>query len=452
MASNIPFRKAPLNETKTSGGWLVFRAGKNPAAWAQLPGAEGFEKAFGPAEIEALKAKAKEKSSAAGVFVREIPESWIALPTGIDIQVHLRHPGQPHKEELEGGLASALLGGYDAVLTMPNTQPFLDNAGALRAAQESARSLCEKYPVKIAFTASATLGMKGESPTDIDSLAEAGAAAITDDGWGVKSAEAQDAIFAACARNDLLFQQHAEMPGHRGVATSSAFQRSHKLPEYPRSAECDMIRRDIALLRKTPNARYHVLHVSTLESLEEIRKAKAEGLHVTAEVTPHHLFFSNSDIPPGTDERSAYFKMNPPLFGPEDKAALRAALRDGTIDCVSTDHAPHEKELKAKGWLLSPFGTRGLETALPALLTLVKEGELTLERLEEVFSTVPRRILNQPALMEPSGMLFVNPHAAYTVTEKELPGVSVNSCFLGATLHGRIELRCEPGAVYERRD
>jgi len=130
--------------------------------------------------------------------------------------------------------------------------------------------------------------------------------------------------------------------------------------------------------------------------------------------------------------------------------ALRAALRNGTIDCVSTDHAPHEKELKAKGWRLAPFGTRGLETALPALLTLVKEGELSLTRLEEVFSSVPRRILGQMELMEPTGTLFVNPDATFTVEESDLPGISVNSCFLGATLHGRIEMRCEPSIVYER--
>lgn len=445
MSPNNPFRKSKLRPTDVKG-WMVSRQGKNQAAWALLPGSMRVAHTSDPTAIAAL----KEKARAAGATIREIPSAWIALPTGIDIQVHLRHPGQPHKELLEGGLASALDGGYDAVVTMPNTQPFLDNPAALTEAIASAKALEALYPVRIGFTASATLGMQGQQATDIDALAKAGACAITDDGWGVKSSEAQAAIFAACARNDLLFQQHAEMPGHKGVATSSDFQKSHSLPEYPRSAECDMIRRDIELLRKTPNARYHVLHVSTRESLDEIRKAKAEGLKVTAEVTPHHLFFSSDQIPPESDERSGYFKMNPPLFGPEDKAALRAALRDGTIDCVSTDHAPHEKELKTKGWLLAPFGTRGLETALPALLTLVKEGELSLERLEEVFSSAPRKVLGFPELMEPTGMLFVDPEIAHTVEENDLPGVSVNSCFLGASLHGRIELRCEAGAIYER--
>jgi len=445
MSPNNPFRKSKLRPTNIKG-WMVSRIGNNAAAWARLPGASGIEHATTPAAIAAL----KEKARAAGALVRDIPSHWIALPTGIDIQVHLRHPGQPHKELLEGGLASALDGGYDAVVTMPNTHPFLDNPAALKEAIDSAKALEALYPVRIGFTASATVGMQGQQATDIDALSNAGACAITDDGWGVKSSEAQAAIFAACTRNNLLFQQHAEMPGHKGVATSSRFQASHSLPEYPRSAECDMIRRDLELLRKMPSARYHVLHVSTRESIDEIRKAKAEGLRVTAEVTPHHLIFSSDQIPPESDERSGYFKMNPPLFGPEDKAALRAALRDGTIDCVSTDHAPHEKELKTKGWLLAPFGTRGLETALPALLTLVKEGELSLQRLEEVFSSAPRKVLGRAEFMEPTGMLFVDPEAAHTVEEGDLPGVSVNSCFLGTALHGRIELRCEPGTVFER--
>ncbi len=440
------FNPARLHSVQAAG-WIVFRDGsgtQEPSAWASLPKSSSIKEAKGAAAL-ALREEAKKS----GCVERSIPSHWLVLPTGIDLQVHLRHPGQPMKEELEGGLASALDGGFDTVITMPNTNPFLDSAEALHAAIASAQEAEKKYPVRVAFTAAATQGMQGQSPTDIDSLAKAGAVAITDDGWGVKSEAAQDEIFAACARNDILFQQHAEMPGHKGVATASAFQKSQSLPEYPRTAESEMIRRDIALLRKNPGARYHVLHVSTRESLEEIRKAKTEGLRVTAEVTPHHLIFSNADIPEGKE--SANFKMNPPLFSPEDRAALRAALRDGTIDCVSTDHAPHEQELKEKGWTLAPFGTRGLETALPSLLTLMKEGELSLKRLLEVFSESPRKLLGKPEFLQPTGLLFVDPSATHTVEEEDLPGISRNSCFLGATLHGRIELRGEPGQFFERK-
>ncbi|MGZ3696445.1 MAG: amidohydrolase family protein, partial [Bdellovibrionota bacterium] len=332
-----------------------------------------------------------EKVRTEGGLVKEIPAHWKAIPTGIDLQVHLRFPGQPDKETLEGGLESALYGGYDSVVTMPNTNPFLDKPEILSAAIADWKEHASDYPVRVGFTASATVGMQGQEPADIHALARAGAVAITDDGWGVKSDEAQAKIFAACATDDLLFQQHAEMPGHRGVTPASKFQREQNLPEYPRTAESGMVARDLALLRKNPKARYHILHISTRETLAEIRKAKKAGLNVTAEVTPHHLYFSNADIPVAPGAESTNFKMNPPLFDPEDRAALREALRDGTIDCVSTDHAPHEPSLKAEGWIKSPFGTRGMETALSVLTTLVKEGELSFERLVEVFSTAPRR-------------------------------------------------------------
>jgi dihydroorotase len=435
-------RKAPLKKISAPQGWIITqkKAG-GLKAWADFGGKK--KSAEGEAAEQLLK-----EARQLGALEKEIPESWMALPTGLDIQVHLRHPGQPHKETLEGGLESALLGGYDSIVSMPNTNPFLDTAAALKAAQDSSEALSREYPVRIGFAASATKGMQGQEAADIGALAAVGAVAITDDGWGVKSDLAQEEIFAACEEHDLLFQQHAEMPGHKGVTPAGPFQQKHSLPEYPRSAESEMIRRDISLLRKHPGARYHVLHVSTKESLAEIRKAKAEGLRVTCEVTPHHLIFSNHDIPEPSDPRCTYFKMNPPLFGPEDRSALREALRDGTIDCVSTDHAPHETHLKADGWIKSPFGTRGLETALPALLTLVAKGELSFERAVEVFSTAPRKVLG--LFPEPTGMLFVDPSLTYTVTKEELPGVSENSCFLGADLTGRIEIRTETGWIYVR--
>lgn len=430
-----PNRKAPFRSVDSPQGWVVFQKeqGKVVRAWTATQTAEG-------ADAQSL--------VSGGKVQKEIPSHWIALPTGIDLQVHLRHPGQSQKETLIGGLESALYGGYDSVVTMPNTNPFLDNPEVLAEAIASCREAAADYPVRVGFTASATKGMQGQDPTDIGALARAGAVAVTDDGWGVKSAEAQASVFDQCRANDLLFQQHAETHGHKGVAPESDFQRRHQLPPYPRDAESSMVARDIELLRKVPGARYHILHISTRETLREIRLAKSEGLSVTAEVCPHHLFFSSADIP--EDYRSTYFKMNPPLFGPEDRAALREALRDGTIDCVSTDHAPHEKEMKGKGWLLAPFGTRGMETALSTLLSLVATNELSMARLVEVFSSSPRKILNRTEFAQSTGRLFVDPRKKFTVGMEDLPGISENSCFLGASLHGRIELRAERGRLYER--
>lgn len=436
------FTPAPLKKTASKNGIFVFR--KSGGKTSEIFSDDGRSAKGGDAE--SLERALKDQ----GALSVEIPERFLVLPTGMDLQVHLRFPGQADKESLEGGLESALLGGYDAVVTMPNTNPFIDNPAVLGKAIQDAKRACAEYPIRVGFTAAGTIGMQGESAADIEALAKAGAVAITDDGWGVKSDAAMDRILEASSRVGIMFQQHAEMPGHKGVATESLFQKSSGLPEYPRSAESEMIRRDVALLRKHPNARYHVLHVSTRESLNVIREAKDEGLPISAEVTPHHLFFSNADIPPEIHPLSTAFKMNPPLFGPEDREALRAALREGLIDCVSTDHAPHEASNKARGWKLSPFGTRGLETALPALLTLVKRGELSLGRLQEVFCFRPRALLGREEFRVPTGLLFVDPDKTYTISDAELPGISKNSCFLGSSLTGRVEMRLEKGALYRR--
>lgn len=419
--------------------WQKDRQG-NPKAWEG--DAQGIREFSGAEALEA-----KKSAAAKGKWMQEVPSSWKCLPTGLDLQVHLRFPGQAHKETLEGGLSSAWVGGYDSLVSMPNTDPFLDNPQALELAIEASSEMAQQYFVKVGFAASATLGMKGEVATDILALAKAGAVAITDDGWGVKSPEAQEEIFARCAATGLLFQQHAEMPGHKGVATASEFQSRSSLTEYPRLAESQMIARDLEILRRQKKARYHVLHVSTRESLDLVRKAKEEGLNVTAEVTPHHLYFSNAEIPVAEDERTAYFKMNPPLFAPEDRAALLTALIDGVVDCVSTDHAPHENELKKKGWALAPFGTRGLETALPVLLDFYFKGAITWQRLLEVYTLRPREII--PSFGKPQGLLFVS-DAPLEVTRDSLPGISFNSCFLGTTLKGRIEWRAQKDCVFAR--
>lgn len=436
MSSNS--RKAPFFKTVCPKGWVVYQSER---AWYCFS-AEGKIKSSDSVKDILTRAKAL------GSWTKQIPDHWQPLSTGLDLQVHLRFPGQPQKETLEGGLESALLGGYDSIVSMPNTQPFLDTAENLAMAIQTSRELQSEYPVRIGFAASATIGMQGQAATQIDALAKAGAVAITDDGWGVKSDQAQEEIFAACAANNLLFQQHCEMPGHKGVTPAGPFQRRFQLPEYPRTAESEMIRRDLKLLRKHPSARYHVLHVSTKESLEEIERAKNEGLQVTVEVTPHHLYFSNEDIPEPVDPRCTYFKMNPPLFTPDDRAALRSALRKGLIDAVSTDHAPHEKDLKQKGWLMAPFGTRGMETALPVLLTLRDSLGLDMKRLEALFSESPRKILKH--FPEPTGLNFVDLDAAQQIQKDDLPGISENSCFLGQTLKGRIEMRVHPEVVYSR--
>ncbi len=388
----------------------------------------------------------------------EVPSHYICVPTGFDLQVHLRFPGQSDKETLEGGLLSAFMGGYDSLLTMPNSQPFLDSPEILKNARERfyqevstfSQFSTQQYSLPtVFFSGSGTLGMKGDKVSDIGGLVEAGAAAITDDGWGIGSSQAMKQALELSAKHNVPFLQHAEMPGHGGVASASAIQKKYHWPLYPDTAESEMVARDIRLLKQVPGAHYHALHISTRKTLEEIRKGKEAGLNITAEVTPHHLFFSNEDIPPPTHPQSTFFKMNPPLFSPTDRGALREGLQSGLIDCVSTDHAPHTLQSKELSWEKAPFGTRGLITALPTLITLMKQGALSLERLIEVYALKGREIL--PSAPEPKGYLFVDPEEKFTLSESSLPGISSNSCFLSQELLGIIALRVEPECIFTKK-
>lgn len=433
---------APFGKVETPKGWAAYQRGPEGLReiWCWLPEFTSIQREKGGAARGLM-----DRAIRSGATMEEISNGWRALPTGVDLQVHLRYPGQSQKETLEGGLEAALAGGLDTVLTMPNTNPFLDQPAVLA---DAIRNLRNAHPVKVLFSAAGTVGMRGEAAAPIAELVKAGAVAITDDGWGVRSPEAMESVLRACADSGVPFLQHAEMPGHKGVASASSFQKSENLPEYPREAESQMVRRDVELLRKVTRARYHVLHVTTRNTLEEVRRAKEAGLPVTCEVTPHHLVFANTDIPPESNPVSTAFKMNPPLFGPEDREALRAGLASGLVDFVSTDHAPHEWENKKGGWRTAPFGTRGLETMLPVLLTLVHEGVLSWARLEEVFSGAARRFLALSSV--PHGVLFVDPTEKWTVSEGDLPGISRNSCFLGYELRGRIHWRGGAGALYRR--
>jgi dihydroorotase len=410
-----------------------------------------------PGEVDIRSEKAetakglKEKAEKSGALVTEISPSAMAFPTGFDLQVHLRYPGQSDRETLSGGLNSALIGGYDTIVTMPNTDPFLDDpqvlAKAIKDCQQASVNL--GIPVTTLFTAAGTKGMKGDEASDIPALVAAGAVAITDDGWGVRSPEAMRKILESCRDANVAFLQHAEMPGHKGHASPSEFQRKHSIPAYPRTVESQMVARDIELLESVKGARYHVLHVSTRETLDVVRRAKESGLDVTCEVSPHHLYFSNQDIPAElVPERVNSFKMNPPLFDPEDRDALIEGLANGLIDFVSTDHAPHRSDAKATEWALAPFGTRGMETALPVLVGLMWQGRISASRLVEVWSSKAREFL--PSKAGAKGLVFLDPARDYLVDAFELPGISRNSCFFDHRLRGRIDMRGEVGTFFAR--
>lgn len=318
-------------------------------------------------------------------------KSLFLAPGFIDVHVHLREPGGEHKETIETGTHSAAKGGYTTICAMPNTRPVPDTKENLTLVN----GLIEKNAlIRVLPYASITIREAGKERTNLAELKEQGAFAFTDDGVGIQQAgmmfEAmQDAakigmpIVAHCEDNSLIYG---------GVMHEGKRNKELGLPGIPSIAESVHITRDI-LLAEAAGAHYHVCHVSTKESVRVIRDAKKAGVHVTAEVTPHHLLLSENDIP--SDD--ADWKMNPPLRGQEDLMALREGLLDGTLDFIATDHAPHTAEEKANGMEKAPFGITGFETAFPLLYTnFVKSGKWTLQQLVDWMTKKPADVFGLP--------------------------------------------------------
>ncbi len=363
------------------------------------------------------------------------------MPAGVDPQVHLRVPGQAQKETPGTGLLAALRGGIGAVLTMPNTKPVIDSVEVCEEAVFELEEAQKMTGVRVYLTAALSRGLKGQEASDYKALARFGVKAFTDDGLGVVDDAIMHAAFAASVETGLPILQHAEFPGHGAVLAPGPLQARLGMPAYPASAEADMVARDLKILSQYPGARYHVLHVSARETLELVAKAKEQGLLVTCEVSPHHLWFCADDIK--SDDSS--FKMNPPLRSALDRKALRQGLRSGLIDFVATDHAPHESEAKSPNFKTAAFGTTGLETSLRVLLSLVDAGELDAARLVQIFASRPAEFLG---IAESFGditeqrelkAVLVDTKARSTITETDLFSLSKNNCFVGTELSGRLE-------------
>lgn len=312
-------------------------------------------------------------------------------PGFVDVHVHLREPGGEHKETIATGTLAAAKGGYTTICSMPNTRPVPDTKENLELVNDL---IAKNALIRVLPYASITIREAGKERTNLAELKEHGAFAFTDDGVGVQEAgmmyEAmQDAaqigmaIVAHCEDNTLIYG---------GAMHDGKRNKELGLPGIPSIAESVHIARDI-LLAEAAGAHYHVCHVSTKESVRTIRDAKKAGIHVTAEVSPHHLLLCEDDIP--MDD--ADWKMNPPLRGKEDLLALREGLLDGTLDCIATDHAPHTAEEKSVGMAKAPFGITGFETAFPLLYTnFVKQGNWTLQQLIDWMTRKPSEIFGLP--------------------------------------------------------
>lgn len=308
----------------------------------------------------------------------------IIIPGLTDVHVHLREPGFSYKETIKTGTEAAAHGGYTSVFSMPNLNPVPDSVENLKVQTDIIErdAVISVYPY-----ASITVGEKGEKLSDFEGLSKT-VKAFSDDGRGVQNPEImKNAMELAVAYNKII-AAHCEVNGllNGGYIHDGEYARNHNHRGICSASEYEQIKRDI-MLAKEIGCKYHVCHISAKESVEAIRKAKAEGVNITCETGPHYLVFSDGDL---TEE--GRFKMNPPIRSKEDRAALIEGIKDGTIDMIATDHAPHSYEEKSKGLEKSMMGVVGLETAFSVMYThFVKTGIITLEKLIELMSVNPNK-------------------------------------------------------------
>jgi dihydroorotase len=362
----------------------------------------------------------------------------VVAPGFIDMHVHLREPGFEYKETILTGCTAAAAGGFTAVCCMPNTNPPIDDESVVRLIKEKGRSalngLVDVYPV-----AAVTKDRKGEHLAPLAELAAAGAVAFSDDGDPVHDAEImRRALEYGSMYNRPVIQHAQDLPMTKGGAMNEGFTATRLgIPGMPAVAEDSVVARDIQITKYT-RARYHLAHMSTAGAVAMIRAAKGEGLSITCEVTPHHIALTDEAV----SDFDTNTKMNPPLRTREDVDALKKGLKDGTIDVIATDHAPHSFDEKQVEFQSAPFGIVGLETALGLVVTeLVNGGVLTLSQMIEKMSTNPRRILNLPEIRiaegQPANFTIFDPAAEWIVDTQAFKSKSKNSPFGGRKLTGK---------------
>ena len=367
---------------------------------------------------------------------------YAVFPGFCDVHVHLREPGFSYKETIASGSYACARGGYTAVCSMPNLKPVPDSVEHL---DQQLRLIEESACIHVYPYGAITMGEQGAALADLEGMAS-DVVGFSDDGRGGQSSEMMKAamlrakalgkiIVAHCEDNSLLHAgyihdgQYAKAHGHRGICSES---------------DWGQIQRDLELVRQT-GVKYHVCHISTKESVELIRKAKAEGLDVTCETGPHYLVMDDSML-----QEDGRFKMNPPLRAAQDREALVAGILDGTIDMIATDHAPHSAEEKAKGLEKSAFGVVGIETAFPILYThLVKPGIVTMERLMELLVTNPRERFRIPLGCDYS---IWDLEAEYPIDSRQFVSLGKATPFEGWVVQGRcMATVCDDKVVYQNK-
>ncbi|WDP88657.1 MAG: dihydroorotase [Desulfobacter sp.] len=376
-------------------------------------------------------------------------EGLIAVPGLIDVHVHLREPGHEYKETIESGLKAAAAGGFTAVCCMPNTKPVNDNAQVTSFIIEQGRKACAArvYPA-----GAISVGSSGTALAEIGDMKQAGIKAVTDDGLPVSSSQLMRRAMEYCKTMDIPILVHAE---DKDLANNGSMNEGPKatalgLRGIPNASESVMVCRDIAMAELT-GARVHFCHMSTAQSIDAIRQAKRKGIPVTCETAPHYFTLTDEDIPP----YDTNFKMNPPLRSEIDRQAIIEGLKDGTIDMIATDHAPHNIDEKDVEFDRAAFGIIGLETALPLALELVGRGHITMEELVEKMAKAPAELMginNDLVSGNPADLTLIDPDYEFIVDPDTFISKSRNTPFAGRQVKGRAAMTFGNGIrVYEAK-
>lgn len=401
------------------------------------------------------KIKLIQRENIDGDFDRVIDATGKFLSPGLcDPQVHFREPGLEYKEDIESGSKAAVKGGFTTVISMPNTSPTADNAAVVGNMWQRSKEvgICNVYP-----TGAVTKGLLGFELTNFRELKEAGAIALTDDGKGIQSDELFFQALKAAAELSLPVLDHSEDESLslKGAIHQGEIASKYGVKGIDPNSEAVHVERGCEMSAQT-GAHYHVLHISTERSINAVRKAKAQGLRVTAEVSPHHLLLCDEDIPerePG--ELDPNWKMNPPLRSKSDRAACIEALKDGTIDAIATDHAPHAPHEKAAPIEKAPFGIIGLETAFPLIYTyFVKTGGISLLKCIDLMSKQAGALfgldLGRIKIGKPADLVLFDLDNAFEISSEFFASKSKNSPFIGQKLFGKTKLTLFQGkVVYE---
>jgi dihydroorotase len=373
-------------------------------------------------------------------------DGLLLAPAFVDPHVHLRTPGREDEESIASGTAAAAAGGYCAILAMPNTDPVVDSAATLGSLVDTARAEAD---IPVGFLAAITKAQAGAELTEMAELADAGAVGFSDDGVPVSTPGLMRRALQYGAVTGRRLALHCEETtlSRGGQMHEGEVSAELGFTGYPSVAESLMVERDLGLAAYERQP-VHLLHLSAWESVQAVRRARAEGVTATAEVTPHHLCLTDEAV----RSLDPNLKMNPPVRSPSDRTALVEGLKDGTITAIATDHAPHARHEKEVPFEAAPFGVTGLETAFAALYTnLVEPGLLPLGTLLERMSSGPARIygLDEPriAVGSVANLVLLDLKASYRITEDLFKSRSVNSWLLGQTVHGKVRATIAAGRL-----